>query len=111
MEALIASQGRKILAHLLYKWVDASDESAVSDFLRVSPLSAEEINISVSEFGLRELLQRAFLEKLTPIAYVSFDDLLTGKEQDTHALESVDIHHDHHASRKVASTEILHHSI
>ena len=104
VEALIVSQGRKTLAHLYRQWVDAPDESAVSDFLRVSPWSAEEMNLSVSEFGLRELLQRASLETSTPIAYVSFDDSLTGKDQDTHALEGVDIHHDHNASRKGTST-------
>ena len=104
VEALIVGHGRKTLAQLYRHWVDAPDESAVSDFLRVSPWSANEMNISVSTFGLKDLLRRGALEQMTPVAYVSLDDSLTNKDQDTHALEGVAIHHDHNASRKGTAT-------
>lgn len=104
VEALIVSQGRKTLAQLYRQWVDAPDESSVSDFLRVSPWSAEEMNQSVSAFGLSELLRQAELEGLARVVYVSLDDSLTSKAKATHALEGVDIHHDHNASGKGTPT-------
>lgn len=104
VEALIVGHGRKTLAQLYRHWVDAPDESAVSDFLRVSPWPANEMNISVSTFGLKDLLRRGALEQITPVAYISLDDSLTTKDQDTHALEGVAIHYDHNASRKGTAT-------
>ncbi|MEO0644685.1 MAG: transposase [Cyanobacteria bacterium J06650_10] len=98
VEALIVSRGRKTLASLYRQWVDAPDESAVSDFLRVSPLTDDELNQSVSGFALRDLLRRAELEGVEPVLYVSVDDSLTHKDKATHALAGVDIHHDHNAS-------------
>ncbi len=58
VEALIVGHGRKTLAQLYRHWVDAPDESAVSDFLRVSPWSAHAMTTSVSTFGIRDLLRR-----------------------------------------------------
>ena len=100
VEALIVSYGRKTLAQLYRHWVDAPDDSAVSDFLRVSPWSANEMNASVSAFALKDMLQRAALETVSPVVYVSIDDSLTHKDQATHALEGVDVHHNHNASRQ-----------
>lgn len=97
VEGLSVSNGRKTLAGLYRQWVDAPDESAVSDFLRASPWSDDEMNHSVSSFALRDLLQQAELEGIEPVLYVSMDDSLTHKDKETHALEGVDIHHDHNA--------------
>lgn len=98
VEALIVSPGRKTLASLYRQWVDAPDESAVSDFLRASPWTDDELNQSVSGFALRDLLRRAELEGVEAVLYVSVDDSLSAKDKATHALAGVDIHHDHNAS-------------
>lgn len=107
IEALIVSPGRKTLASLYRQWVDAPDESAVSDFLRVSPWTDDELNQSVSGFALRDLLRRAELEGDEPVLYVSADDSLTHKDKATHALAGVDIHHDHNASVSIQVSLIL----
>lgn len=98
VEALIVSPGRKTLASLYRQWVDAPDESAVSDFMRVSPWTDDELNQSTSGFALSDLLRRAELAGAEPVLYVSADDSLTHKDKATHALAGVDIHHDHNAS-------------
>jgi DDE superfamily endonuclease len=98
VEALIVSPGRKTLASLYRQWVDAPDESAVSDFLRVSPWTDDELNQSVSAFALSDLLRRAEREGVEPVLYASVDDSLSHKDKATHALAGVDIHHDHNAS-------------
>ena len=104
IEALIVSPGRKTLASLYRQWVDAPDDSAVSDFLRVSPWSSEVLNQSVSGYALRDLLSRAELDGVEPVVYVSVDDSLTHKDKATHALEGVDIQHDHNASSNGRAT-------
>jgi hypothetical protein len=98
VEALIVSPERKTLASLYRQWVDAPDESAVSDFLRVSPWRDEPLNESVSRFALQDLLRRAAQEGSESVMYVSIDDSLSHKDKATHALAGVDIHHDHNAS-------------
>ena len=98
VEALIVSPGRKTLASLYRQWIDAPDESAVSDCLRASPWTDDELNQSVSGFALRDFLRRGEQEGVKPVLCVSADDSLTHKNKATHALAGVDIHHDHNAS-------------
>jgi hypothetical protein len=62
VEALIVSPERKTLAALYRQWVDAPDESAVSDFLRESPWTDEGLNQAVSTFALADILRRAAIE-------------------------------------------------
>lgn len=100
VEALIVSNERKTLAGLYRQWVEAPDTSAVSDFFRASPWSAQEIGQSLSQFGIKDLIERALNEGIEPIIYVSIDDSLTRKDKDTKALEVVDWFHNHNDSTK-----------
>jgi hypothetical protein len=104
VEALVVSEERKTLAGLYRQWVDAPDVSAVADFFRVSPWSAREMDVALSQFVMHDLIQRAETEGKTYTVYVSIDDSLTGKDKDTKSLETVDWHHDHDASTKKKAT-------
>jgi hypothetical protein len=92
------------LAGLYRQWVDAPDVSAVADFFRVSPWSAREMDVALSQFVMHDLIQRAESSGKTYTVYVSIDDSLTGKDKDTKSLETVDWHHDHDASTKKKAT-------
>ncbi len=59
VEALIVTDGRKTLANLYRQWVEAPDESALSDFFRVSPWSGEEMGQALSRFLFEDALRRA----------------------------------------------------
>ena len=100
VEALIVTDGRKTLANLYRQWVEAPDESALSDFFRVSPWSGEEMGQALSRFLFEDALRRAQADGSQPIVYVSLDDSLSGKDKGTHALEGVDWRYDHTASSK-----------
>lgn len=100
VEALIVTDGRKTLANLYRQWVEAPDESAVADFLRVSDWSGEELGAALSRLLLEDALRRAKAEGSQPPIYVSLDDSLSGKDKNTHALEGVDWRYDHTASGK-----------
>ena len=86
VEGLIVSNERKTLAGLYRQWVEAPDTSAVSDFFRASPWSAQEVGQSMSEFVINDLIERALEEGIEPIIYVSIDDSLTRKDKDTNSL-------------------------
>jgi len=99
-DAIIVCEGRKTLANLYRQWVEAPDVSAVADFFRVSPWSAEEMTGALATFTMTDMLQRARTEGAAPIIYVSFDDSATRKDKNTRHLEAVDWIFDHSASGK-----------
>lgn len=99
-DAIIVCEGRKTLANLYRRWVEAPDASAVADFFRVSPWEAAEISQALQAFVIADMLRRAAEEGAEPIIWASIDDSATRKDKDTHALEAVDWIFDHSASGK-----------
>ncbi len=103
VEALIVSDERKTLSGLYRQWVEAPDVSAVADFFRVSPWSAQEMGIALNQFVMNDVIRRAKAKGIEPTIFVSIDDSLTQKDKGTTALEAVAWFHDHNASTKKKS--------
>ena len=99
-EAIIVTEGRKTLSGMYRECVDAPDESAVADFFRQSPWSAEEIQRPMMEFAIAYLLSVAKEKGHEPIISAIIDDSTSRKDKDTKKLQGVDWVFDHAASGK-----------
>ena len=99
-EAIIVTEGRKTLSGMYRECVDAPDESAVADFFRQSPWSAEEIQRPMMEFVIVYLLSVAKEKGHEPIISAIIDDSTSRKDKDTKKLQGVDWVFDHAASGK-----------
>ena len=99
-EAIIVTEGRKTLSGMYRECVDAPDESAVADFFRQSPWSAEEIQRPMMEFAIAYLLSVAKEKGYEPIISAIIDDSTSRKDKDTKKLQGVDWVFDHAASGK-----------
>lgn len=99
-EAIIVTEGKKTLSAMYRECVDAPDESAVADFFRQSPWSAQEIQRPMMEFVIAYLLCMAKERGYKPIISAIIDDSTSRKDKDTKKLEGVDWVFDHAASGK-----------
>lgn len=99
-DGLIVCEDRKTLSALYRQWVAAPDVSAVADFFRVSPWSAEEIRDPLARFVMDDLVRRAEAAGSAPVIWVSIDDSTTRKDKNTRHLEAVDWVFDHAGSGK-----------
>ncbi len=78
----------------------APDVTAVADGFRVSPWTAEEVWQGLAEFVMTDLVRWAVLVGVAPIIWVSIDDSLTRKDEETTHPEAVDVVHAHAAAGK-----------
>jgi hypothetical protein len=99
VEAVIVGEGRKTLAELYRLWVDATDVSAASDFLRVSPWNDQRNDQKLQAFILGDLLAQARARGQALVLWVSLDDSTHYKDKGTQALDGVDWVHDHSERR------------
>jgi hypothetical protein len=98
-DALITTELRhKTVAGLYRMIVDAPDPSNGCDYLRISPWQVDDTHEAVRQFTVAEIVAYA-KESNDWTLYVSVDDSLGEKDKATHALEAVDIHHDHTKSQ------------
>jgi hypothetical protein len=111
VDAVIVSDvPHKTLSSLYALIVDAPDPSNGADCLRISPWTGRELREPISAFVSQEVATYAEAQGET-VVFVSVDDSLSEKDQETRHLEPVAFHHDHTKStptRPVYSNGAVH---
>jgi len=99
-DALLVCEDEKTLAALQRQFITAPDASNIADFLRISPLQAEDVRSAVRLSQVNWVIMQAEQQGLPKVLFINIDDSLGEKDKDTRYLEPVDWFHDHSESTK-----------
>jgi hypothetical protein len=97
-DALITTEGSKTLSGLYRHIVGDPCPKAAADTFREAPWCADDLRISLREFLVQEAFAIAEAEGAPRLAFLSLDDSLTDKDNDSRRLQLVDWHFDHRRS-------------
>jgi DDE superfamily endonuclease len=94
-DALLVCESEKTISALQRQFVETTDESNWSDFLRISPWSAPGVRAGLRASQIKWALDEAEKSGQAKEIYLNLDDSLGEKDKATWRLEPVDWHHDH----------------
>ena len=99
-DGILVTEGKKTLANIQRRFVEAPDPSNMADFLRISPWSTEEVRRRLQRFMVKRALEIAEAKGDPRIILLAVDDSIAEKDKQTSRLEAVDWHYDHLEGRK-----------
>jgi hypothetical protein len=99
-DALLVCEDDKTFAALQRQCVDAPDASNLADCLRLSPWQADDVRTPLRAQQVAWGGAPAEPSRAPKVIDLNLDDSIGEQHQTTRPLEPVDVHHDHHDSRK-----------